>query len=151
MEFNPEQFLDVEMSEPTTKRPPLPPGDYIAMIGEVTAKPWQGKADPSKSGIRYVVPLVIEVPPAIQQQLGLSQSTIQLTDSIMLDLTDGSLDNSPGKNSQLRRYREALNMNKPGDVFSARKMQGQPIKVKIGHEVYQGEPVERIEGVTKAY
>ena len=148
--FDPALFLDVTMDAPTEKRDPLPIGDYTAVIGEVTSRAWQGKADPTKSGIALDVLLTIDVPAEIQASLGLG-STLNLKDSIMLDLTDsGMIDNSKGKNRQLRNYREALDMNKSGDVFSPRKMQGQVITVKVTHEIYQDAPVERISGVTKA-
>jgi hypothetical protein len=151
--FDPTAFLDVELSAPLVRRPPLPVGDYTAVVGEVRAETWTGRPggkSEGKSGMKYVVPLAIEVPSAVVTQLGLTNPTLTLTDSIMLDLNEGgTIDTGPGKNSGLRRYRDALDMNKPGDAFSARKMQGRPIKVKIGHEVYNGEAVERIEGVTR--
>ncbi len=151
--FDPNQFLDLEISTPLVRRPPLPVGDYIAVVGEVKAESWTGKPGgkaEGKSGMKYVVPLIIEVPPATQSQLGLTQSTLTLTDGIMLDITDqGTLDTGPGKNGNLRRYRDALDMNKPGETFRARAMQGRPIRVKITHEIYLGEAVERIDGVAR--
>lgn len=148
--FNPAQFVDMEINQPLEKRPPLPVGDYLAIIGEVTCVPWQNQAK-GTSGLRYVVPLTIQVPPATLDELGIDPKTvIKLTDSIMLDLNDqGGLDLGLGKNSGLRRYREALDMNKPGDTFSPRKMMGQPILVKLTHEMYQDQVQERIGGVTK--
>lgn len=149
--FNPAQFVDMEISTELVKRPPLPEGDYMAMIGEVNAAPWASKTDTSKSGIRYVVPLKLQVPPDVKASLGIDADTIQLTDSIMLDLNEnGGIDTSPGKNNGLRRYREALGMNKAGEPFSARRMQGQPLIVKLKHEMYEGEVQERISGVAKA-
>ena len=69
----------------------------------------------------------------------------------MLDITpNGTIDNGPGKNSGMRRYREATDLNKPGDVFSAKLMEGKVIKVRIGHEEYQGELLDRVTGVSKA-
>jgi len=151
--FDPAQFLDVELSTPLVRRPPLPVGDYVAVVGEVRAETWAGRAGgkaEGKSGMKYVVPLSIDLPPAVQEQLGLTQSTITLTDGIMLDLNEGgTIDTGPGRNGGLRRYRDALDMNKPGEPFSARKMQGRPIRVKITHEIYQGEAVERIDGVAR--
>jgi hypothetical protein len=151
--FDPAQFLDLEITEPSVRRPPLPVGDYVAIVGEIRAETWTGKPGgkaEGKSGMKYVVPLSIDVPPAVQQQLGLTQSTITLTDGIMLDLNEGgTIDTGPGKNGGLRRYRDALDMNKPGEVFRARAMQGRPIRVKIEHEIYQGEAVERIGGVAR--
>lgn len=150
MQFDPQQFLDQETTEELAKRPPLPVGDYRATIGAVTCIPWQGVKDPSKSGLKYVVPLKIVVPADTQQQLGLNQDTIQLTDGIMLDVTEGgALDYAPGKNSGLRRYREALDMNKKGEVFSARKMEGRMLTVRIKHDIWNGEIQERIDGVAR--
>lgn len=149
--FNPDTFLDATIEAPTEKRPPLPAGDYTAVIGEVKSRAWQGKKDPTKSGIAWDIPLTLEIPADVQTQLGLTQPTITLTDSIMLDLTDaGTIDNSPGKNRGLRNYREALDMNKAGDVFSARKMTGQAVRVKVKHELYEDQIMERVGGVTRA-
>ena len=149
--FDPSLFLDASISEPTVKRPPLPVGDYLGVIGEVTARNWTGKKDPSKSGVAWDVPLVIEVPAEVQASLGLTSSTLQFKDSIMLDLTpNNALDNAPGRNGGLRRYREACDLNKPGDSFSARQMTGKVVKVKITHELYNDEIMERVSGVTKS-
>ena len=149
--FDPSLFLDASISEPTVKRPPLPVGDYLGVIGEVTARNWTGKKDPSKSGVAWDVPLVIEVPAEVQASLGLISSTLQFKDSIMLDLTpNNALDNAPGRNGGLRRYREACDLNKPGDSFSARQMTGKVVKVKITHELYNDEIMERVSGVTKS-
>lgn len=146
--FNPDTFLDATLTEPTEKRPPLPIGDYTAVIGSVTARAWQGKTDPTKSGIAWDIPLTIDVPAEIQAEIKMDQSTLPLKDSIMLDLTDGgTIDNGPGKNRRLRAYREATDMNKPGDVFSARKMEGKIVKVKISHDMWEGQPIERVSGV----
>lgn len=148
--FDPMIFLDTTLTEPTEKRDVLPAGDYTAVIGEVTSRTWQGKADPTKSGVAFDVPLTIDVPAELQAEKGLPP-TITLKDSIMLDLTpSGSIDQAKGKNRGLRIYRDALDMNKPGDTFSPRKMQGQVVTVKITHEIYQDAPVERVSGVARA-
>jgi hypothetical protein len=149
--FDPVAYLDATLEAPTEKRPPLPVGDYTAIIGEITARAWQGKKDPSKSGIAWDVPLSVEIPADIQASLGLTNSTLLLTDSVMLDLTDGGLiDNGPGRNRRLRMYREAVDLNKPGDSFSARLMQGKVVKVKVSHEEWEGNIQERVAGVVKA-
>ncbi len=146
--FNPDTFLDATLTDPTEKRPPLPVGDYTAILGAVTARQWQGKVDPTKSGIAWDIPVTIDVPAEIQAELKMDQSTLNLKDSIMIDLTaNGTIDNGPGKNRRLRAYREATDMNKPGDVFSARKMEGKVVKVKITHDLWEGQPIEKISGV----
>ena len=146
--FDPAAFLDLPVDAPMEKRPPLPVGEYLATIMEVTAKPWQGKADPSKSGIKYDVKLTVEIPQDVQESLGLILPTLMMNDGIMLDLTAaGGLDTSPGKNRQLRNYRVALDMNKSGETFRASAMAGKMIRVRVTHEEYQGNIQERIAGV----
>lgn len=148
--FDPQAYLEITIEQPTEKRPPLPPGDYTAVIGEVRARRWQGKEDPSKAGIAWDVPLTVEVPLGLQEAMSLPPQVV-LTDSCMLDLTpQGLFDNSVGKNRRVRTYREALDMNKAGDVFGPRLMQGRVITVKIEHELYQNEPVERVRSVARA-
>jgi len=148
--FDPSAFLDATITEPSTKRLPLPAGrDFVAIVGEVKARTWQGKADPTKSGVVMDVPLEVDLSAYPDVQIGATKVT--LTDGIMLDLTEaGMIDNSPGKNGKLRRYREALNMNKPGDAFSFRAMQGRTIKVKISHRTYEGDIFDQVDSVAKA-
>ena len=149
-QFDPQSFLDATLTDPTEKRNPLPIGDYLAVLGEVTARTWTSKTDSSRSGIAWDVPLTIEVPAEIQDSAKLPP-TITLKGGIMLDVTaDGMIDNAPGRNRGLRMYREALDMNKPGEPFSARLMQGRVLKVKISHEIYHNAAVEKVDGVVKA-
>jgi hypothetical protein len=156
MQFDPNAFMNVEIDQPLVRRPPLLPGDYVATIGAVKAESWQSQKDPSnpKSGMRYVVPLTLEVPQEVQNKLGTPEDpypvTVKLTDTIMLDLTDGgTLDLSVGKNGGLRRWREALDMNKKGETFSPRKMEGRMVLVKVSHEIYNGEVMERVGGIAR--
>lgn len=151
--FDPAIFLDAAITEPSTRRPPLPQGrEFIGIIGEVKSRTWQGKQDPTKSGIAIDVPVAIDpkaYPDLGEAYMGINQ--IVLNDSIMLDLTENNnIDNSPGKNGKLRRYREALNMNKPGDSFSFRAMQGRQIRVRVKHREYQGDMFDEIDAVAKA-
>lgn len=146
--FDPQAFLDATIDAPLERRSPLPVGDYRGIIGEVGSRSWTSK-DGSKSGIAWDVPISIEVPASLQSALELP-STLTVKDSIMLDLTaTGAIDVSKGKNNRLRMYREAVDMNKPGDSFSARKLQGQVITVRVTHEEYQGVQQERIGAVAR--
>ena len=152
-QFDPQTFLDATITEPSVKRPPLPAGrDFVGIIGEVKARAWQGKKDPTQSGIAMDVPVEFDLSayPDVQKALG-GISKVTLNDSIMLDLTEnGAIDNSPGKNGKLRRYREALNMNKPGDTFSFRAMQGRPVLAKVKHRPYEGDLYDEIDSVARA-
>lgn len=150
--FDPALFLDATISEPSVRRPPLPAGrEIIGVIGEVKSRSWRGREDPTKSGISIDVPVKLDLTPhpdLIQLLGGITELT--LTDGIMLDTTpQGGIDMAPGKNPKIRRYREALDMNKPGDVWSPRMMQGRMIKVKIGHRIVDRETYDQIEGVVK--
>ena len=155
--FDPQSFLDATISEPSVRRPPLPIENpyaddrlYVALIGEPKMRSWTGKSDPSKSGIACDISLVIDVPGQMQADLGLPPQ-VTLRDSIMLDLTpQGAIDNAAGKNGRLRIYREATNLNKPGDVFAFRKLQGQVVKVKPAHELYNGDIMDKVGTVLKA-
>jgi len=145
--FDPTLFLNAETTEAAVKRPPLPVGDYTAIIKELTPTTWASK-DGSKSGMKFVVKLAVEVPLAVREELKIDTDTLTVTDSIMLDVTEGGgLDWGIGKNGGLRRYREALGMNVAGQPYSPQRMVGQPLKVKIAHDIYNGELVEQVKGV----
>lgn len=148
--FDPAQFIDMQTDQALTKRPPLPVGDYTALIGTPDVKAWNSK-DGTKSGLRMAVPLRIQVPTDVQSMLGLNSSELTLTDSVFLDQNSaGGLDFGPGRNSGLRRYREALGQNVAGQPWSIRRLEGQPIRVKVSHDTYNGDIVERVDGVAKA-
>lgn len=148
-QFSPESFLDATLTEPSVRRPPLAVQDYNAVIKGLKARAWQGKEDTSRSGIAIDVQIEVDVP--VEQQAKIGQPKVVLGDSIMLDVTEnGAIDNSPGKNRRLRQYRDALDMNKPGDAFNFRMMEGRMIKVKVKHEVYQGDTLDKIEAVAKS-
>jgi hypothetical protein len=148
-QFSPDSFLDVTIETPLERREPLPVDDYIAVIGEVKAGTWESQKK-GTSGIKWEFPVTVDVPAELQASLGLPP-TLQMRDSIMLDLTEnGTLDTSKGKNNRLRQYREACDLNKPGDSFTARKLTGQAIKVRITHELYNNAIQERIGAVSKA-
>jgi len=151
--FDPNLFLDAQISEVNERRPPLPAenpassdGCYIATIGEVTAKSGTiEKGD--KTGQPWLamsVPLKIDVPPQLRDTLKLPPA-VTLTDMAFIDLTpQGAIDNSPGRNGKQKSYREACDLNKPGDVFSWRQLQGRMVKVKIKHDMYEGQIQERV-------
>lgn len=141
--FSPEQFLDMTMTAPLEKRPPIAIGDYNAIIGEPEVKTFS-KSD-GTTGMRLVIPLEIDTQGQEDQP-----PVLKLSDSAFLDLTpSGTLDMSKGKNRTIRVYREALDLNKPGDQFSFRVMQGRMVRVSIKHELYEGNIQERIGGVAR--
>jgi len=136
-QFDASTFLDFTTTEESVKRPPIPVGDYTAVIGDLTTREWVSPKDPTKSGIAIDVPLTIDLPADVAEASGLREPTLTVKDSIMLDLTpQGAIDMAPGKNGKLRKYREATDNNKPGQPFNIRMLGGQVITVKIGHREY---------------
>lgn len=154
--FDPQAFLNATVDTPSVKRPPLPvmnpaspDGLYIGILSEPVPKQWSSK-DQSKSGVKMSLNITIDVPAEIQQSQGLPPQVV-LFDDIMIDQTPtGAIDNAPGKNRRMRIYREAVDMNKPGDVFAFRMLAGRPVKIKVDHELYNGEIQERVGNVLKA-
>ena len=145
--FDPAQFLDASITDALKKRPPVDPGVYSGIIQEPKIRQWQGKADPSKSGYAIDIPIQLQLPPDQATKVG--QPTVTVTGGGFLDTTDaGGLDMSPGRNRVLRTYYEACSINKPGST--PRMLQGRNVKVQIAHDVYEGEPVEKVSSVAKA-
>ena len=153
--FDPNTFLDAQITEINEKRPPIPAenpssedGLYLAVVGEIsTATGTIGKGERTgQPWVSMLVPLRVQVPAEVQS-MGLPPE-LTLTDRVFLDLTpQGGLDNSKGKNRQQRSYREACGLNKPGEPFAWRMLQGRTLRVRVTHELYEGNIQERISGV----
>lgn len=155
MQFDPNAFLDLPIEQAFERRIPLPAKDYVAQINEITVRQWTSKDKYNddgtlKSGVAYDVTLDIQIPEDLREQLKYEKNSLVLKDSIMVDLNaQGGLDTAPGKNGAMRRYREALDMNKPGETFRPRLMAGRMLLVRIKHEEYQGNIQERVDSVAK--
>lgn len=146
--FNPEAFLDAVMENPLERRIPLPVGDYTAIITKPSIRTWAKRSDPSVTGLALDLELQLEIPADVQAECQLDKPNMVLRDSIMLDLTAGGmLDDAPGKNKRMRQYREAVGMNNKGDKFSPRKLEGQAVLVRVTHEMWEGQPIERVSAV----
>ena len=132
--FNPDQFLDMQIEgQNDTKVVPVPAGEYTAMIEEVKVRQWQGKADPSKSGLTLDVQWSID-DASVKELLGRDKVTVK--QGIMLDLTDaGGLDMGKGRNIGLGRLREALDLNQPGRPFSFTMLTGRVARVSVSHRI----------------
>ena len=159
-QFDPSIFLDAVQTEVNERRIPLPvenpsspDGCYTAMVGEIeTATGTIGKGDNiGKPWLSMIIPLKLELSQQVQDYVKYGP-TFNLNDRVFLDLTaDGTgLDNTPGKNRGQKMYRDALGMNTQGANFSWKKVQGQVLKVKIVHEMYNGFPQEKVSVLLKA-
>ena len=132
--FSPDQFLDMQTDQANdTKIVPIPPGEYVAVVGEVKARPWTSKSDSSKSGIALDIQWDID-DAGVRALLGRDKVTVK--QGVMLDMTEsGGLDMGKGKNVGLGRLREACGLNTPGQPFSATMLTGRVAKVKVEHRV----------------
>lgn len=146
-QFDPALFLDATTTEVYQKRPPLPPGDYQGVIEDIKSQSGQQKKDPSKDWYAFNIQLGVD--PGKARDV-VSQDKVILFHFVGLDVTPtGALDWSPGRNRQLGRYREALNMNVAGQPFNPRSMIGRLVTVKVGQEIYEGEQKDTVDTVAK--
>lgn len=150
--FDPNLFLDAQTTEINEKRATIPvenpdeeDGLYLAVIGEIkTDSGTIGKGDRAGDPwISMIIPLKLQFGAELRA-LDLP-AEFQMTDRAFLDITpEGNLDNSKGKNNQQRVYREATGLNVPGEPFAWRMLEGKVVKVKLFHDVWEGNIVEKV-------
>jgi hypothetical protein len=155
--FDPSVFLDATTTTADERRPPLPienPDDpnglYTAMIGDISvASGTIEKGDKvGQLWMSYVIALTVEVPSNLREAYG---PTLRLTDRLFMDMTpQNTIDESKGRNRGRRAYREATGTNVAGQPFSMRMLTGKVVKLKLSHEEYQGNFIERIASVLAA-
>jgi len=146
--FNPDQFLDTQVTESNdTKTIPVPVGEYTAVVEEVKCRQWQSKQDPSKSGLTLDITWMVD-DSAVKELLGRDKVTVK--QGIMLDLTEsGGLDMGKGRNVGLGRLREATNLNAPGQPFSFSMLAGRVAKVNVSHRIDGENIYAEVKGVAK--
>ncbi len=150
--FDPATFLDSVTTESYVKAPPLPSGDYTAIIKDITSREWVSKKPDAKikSGVALDIVLTLELPPDVRDAMNSDATTITLTDSVMLNLnSSGGIDFSPGKNRHLGSYRDATDTNNAGEEFRARLLIGKVLLVKTKLEEYQGSFYAKVDKVAK--
>lgn len=132
--FNPDTFLETSVTEANdTKLIPVPVGEYNAVITDVKARQWQGKADPSKSGVALDLQWEID---DVNVKALLDRDKVTVKQGVMLDMSDsGGLDMGKGKNVSLGKLREAVGLNEPGRAFAFSQLLGQMAKVKVDHRI----------------
>lgn len=149
--FSAETYINAVMDQPLERRIPIPPNDYIGIINKIDARQWTSQKDTSKSGVALDITIQLDLPFEVQQECQMDKPLFNMRDSIMLDLTEsGSLDQGPGKNRRLRQYREATHQNELGKPFSPKDLLGQLVKVRVVHELYEDQPIEKITAITEA-
>lgn len=147
--FDPSAFLDATTTESSVRRDPLPVGEYLAVIGpELSIR--NGDKD-SKPWYAIDLTLEIQIPSEVQAAMGLDSSVLKIRDGMLLDISaSGGIDYGKGKNTRLRMYREATDLNTAGTPFSPRMLSGRQVKVMVKHEEYNGNLQEKIAGIAHA-
>jgi hypothetical protein len=130
--FDPNTFLDMTTTDAnSTVSIPVPVAEYIGIIDEVKARPWQSKDDPSKAGMALDVLWSVD-DEGVKQLL--ERDKVVVKQGLMLDMTEsGGLDMGKGKNVQLGRLREATGLNAPGQPFGFRMLEGRMAKIRVKH------------------
>ena len=146
--FDPNFFAQQTfVGENSTESVPFPEGDWPFLIEEAKVTAWQGKADPSKGGLKLQVKMSCE-DQAVAKVTGRAKNT--LTYECMLDLTeDGRLDMGKGMNVRLGRLRAAIGLNEPGTPWTFDMMAGRTCMGKVKHEAYEGRALAKIADVAK--
>lgn len=148
--FDSDSFLDATTQEALVRRPPLPVGsDYIGTLGEPKTRKGEKDGKPW-TAVDFPVEIDLSTKPDIQKEMGgLAKVTLKV--GVMLDINDGGMiDWGVGKNNRLRRLREAVGMNVPGQSFNIRAMQGRLVRVSVKHREHEGEMFDEVDAVSKA-
>lgn len=149
MQFDPQAILDATFNEAnSTELIPVPEGEYQAVAGEVETATWQGVKDPSKSGVKLIIPWEILDDGA---KAHTKRQRIIVRQDIMLDLNaNGLLDMREGQNIRLGQLRAALGLNTAGQPFSPRMISGRMARVRVGVREHEGRKFEEVKAVAKA-
>lgn len=147
MALDVQQYMNsTHQGENATKLTPVPAGDYKSVIQDVELESLAGKKDPSKVYLKCVVTHLLD-DAGLREALKREKVTIR--QDFLVDLTDsGAIDFSPDKNIRLGRLRAACGLNDPQTPWSFPMFKGRVIKVKVGHEMYEGEPQAKVFNTT---
>lgn len=146
MAFDANTFLDSAINGPTsTERILIEPADYSAFVADVKAA--QGFSEKNNAPWARL-DVVFEIEDEHQKERT-GRNRLVLTYGIMLELDEnGDIAEGRGKNVKLGKFRKALGKN-DGD-FVPRELLHLFAKVKVGHEIYNNEPQEKITAVSAA-
>lgn len=111
---------------------------FLMLADKVELRQWQGKNDPSKSGLALDIQWTIE-DEDVKAHCG--REKVFVKQGLMLDMTEsGQLDMGKGKNTGLGKLREALGINTPGQPFSFTMITGRMAKNGIKHRENPNDP-----------
>lgn len=131
--FDPQQFLDTNITDAnSTQFIPIPEGDYNMISTDVQVRPWNSR-DGTSSGLALDIKYEVD-DAGVKELLGRDKVTVK--QGIMLDLNaGGGISTEKGRNVQLGRLREAMDLNKPGEPFNFRMLAGRVVKGHIKSRV----------------
>lgn len=141
--FDPNEFLNSTTNDTNDTKfitaPDNMAGDpYVGIAAKVEVRQWQGKADPSKSGIALDIQWELQ-DESVKAFCG--RDKVLVKQGLMLDISDsGQLDMGKGKNIALGKLREALGLNVPGQPFSFSMIQGRIAGLFVGHRDNEKDP-----------
>lgn len=142
------QFMNTKFTgTPTldTKRTPCEPGEFKAVVEEIDLESFPGVKDKTKTYLRMNLAFSV-LDEALLKKMG--REKIMVYDRSLLDLTaGGDLDFGKERNIRLGQLREATGCNKPGDEWSFPGFKGKIVKVKVFHEMFEGEPQARVRSI----
>jgi hypothetical protein len=143
MSFDPEEFLNSTTTEPNaTIYEPIPPAEYQAVIEDIK---FQSGVSDKGPWNRLEVLWNIEDEP-LRELLG--KKKLLSRQSIMLEMLEtGGIATGRGKNVGYGRLREAVDLNRPGEPYSPRMLIGRRAKVKVEHEEYKGNVMDKVTAV----
>lgn len=130
--FDEQSFLNTEVSgELDTKRPPIPVGEYTAMIDKVDVR----AVGEQKDKIMLDIFWAIDNPTLADEISRMNPFTTR--QSLFLDVTaQGGLDMSKGKNTDLGHLRDAVGQNVSGP-WRFTDLVGKVAVVNVTHRMYE--------------
>lgn len=119
--FDVDSFMTEEVTEAlSTSLTPLDEGEYAAVVESVEVK------TPGD----YVILEALWQIDEDDAEAACGRRNVKIKQAIFLDIVDGRMDTSNGKNVGLGRLREALGQN-DGSPWSPAMLEGQPALVKV--------------------
>lgn len=132
--FDPDSFMNSEVEGANdTVVVPVPPGTYNAQIEEVKFRTVGEAQDKHLIDVTYNL-----LDDEVKAALGRDKVTIR--QSIWLDISNGALDMSKGKNVGLGKLRAALDLNDPSKPFKLSMLHGGLCKIVTGLRADKTDP-----------
>lgn len=139
MSFDPDTFLSVTVeAELDTQTVPIPDGEYNGIVKEISAR---------QSGEYTILDVTWSIDDAtVAEVTGMKNPSVR--QSIFLDMSNGNLDVSKGKNVQLGKLREALGQN-TAKAWAPGNMIGCVAVIRTAQRQHEGKTYVDVKGVRK--